>query len=189
MKIARKTKKSKTILAITLLVVLLLGIGAYALSTRSTKESQPTDTSTTPIKNDTDTSTAVDEQTQQTEQKKDFIDNEVENEKKSQEGNVDEQAPDSTASSSVSLSAEQSGDSVTIYTQLGSTPSGICKLTVNNGGKNHAQTAEVIYQTQQSFCAGFSVPKDALGSGKWNITLTVESPSGSSQKTITKEVR
>lgn len=86
--------------------------------------------------------------------------------------------PSSTTpnSTSIDLTAKtETNSSVTILTKLYSIASGQCSLHITNNGKQVQQTVEVIYQTEYSTCAGFSVPISSLGSGTWNISLNVTS--------------
>jgi len=83
------------------------------------------------------------------------------------------------ADATVSITANQEGSSVTVLTKIQSVAEGTCKLTVTNGAKSVTQEAAMIYQPEFSSCAGFGVPVSALGTGTWNIKLTV-SPTGRS---------
>ncbi len=77
---------------------------------------------------------------------------------------------------SVELSAKQEDkSSVTVFTKLYGISSGSCELTVSNNGQTESLSASVIYQTEFSICAGFSVMTDKLKTGTWNIELKVTS--------------
>ena len=96
----------------------------------------------------------------------------------------------SAASASMTVSASQSGSSVTVLTQIQGVSGGSCKLTVTNGTAATSQTAQIMYQDQFSSCAGFSVPTSSVGSGSWNIAVTITPTSGSSMtKSTTLEVK
>lgn len=93
-------------------------------------------------------------------------------------------------SSSIELSAKkESESSVTVFTKLRGISSGDCKLTVDNAGRQNAQTASVIYQSEFSICSGFSVPIGQLGTGTWNIKLSVNSGGHNYSNAITYEVK
>lgn len=78
-------------------------------------------------------------------------------------------------SSSITLTASQANDTVTVLNKLSGQgySSGSCKLNITNQSKTTSQTADIIYQPEYSMCAGFSVPVSTLGAGDWNITLEV----------------
>jgi hypothetical protein len=82
-------------------------------------------------------------------------------------------------------SKQESNGTITVSTKLYGISSGSCTLQANNGSKSITQTATVIFQPEFSTCAGFSVPKTALGSGTWNIVITVVKDGVSSSNTST----
>lgn len=85
-------------------------------------------------------------------------------------------SPNKTSEKSIKLSAQQEqNNTTTVLTQLTGYPDGECKLEVSNGSKSYNKTVEVIYQTEYSTCAGFSVPVEVLGAGTWIIKLTATS--------------
>lgn len=89
----------------------------------------------------------------------------------------------------VQISAKQeSNGTVTILTKLYGVGDGTCNLTVKNGGQTTTQSADIIYQTQFSSCAGFSVPISGLGTGNWQISLSETSGGSSSTANTTLEV-
>lgn len=77
-----------------------------------------------------------------------------------------------TDTSTITLSATQSGDSVVVRNELHGQgySSGSCVLTITNGSKTTTQKAEIMYQPEYSMCAGFSVPVSTIGAGNWNIS-------------------
>lgn len=60
-----------------------------------------------------------------------------------------------------------------ITTKLYGYSNGSCQLSISNGTRNIVRQAEVMYQSQYSTCAGFSVPISELGDGTWKIKLDV----------------
>ncbi len=83
---------------------------------------------------------------------------------------------DTTSAHRIELSSKQeSNNTVTVIGKLYGYSDGICSLLATNSGKENSQTAPVIYQAEFSSCAGFSVPVSNLGTGTWNIKLTVAS--------------
>ena len=83
---------------------------------------------------------------------------------------------------------EESNDTVTITSKLAGVSSGTCNIEISNGATKISRQVAVIYQPEFSTCAGFSIPISELGTGLWNILLTVNSPTGSSSKTINLKV-
>lgn len=53
--------------------------------------------------------------------------------------------------------------------------SGSCQLRLTNAGKTLTKTALVIPNPSSSSCQGFNVPVSELGSGAWQIEITVSS--------------
>jgi hypothetical protein len=93
--------------------------------------------------------------------------------------------PASSLSSITDLSARQeTNGTVTVLTRLTNSTTGNCQLTVTNGKKSTTKTAAIIYQSEFSTCAGFSVPISELDSGLWQVSLSV----GTDNKTTTLEV-
>lgn len=81
--------------------------------------------------------------------------------------------PTTSSNPTISITAKQEGESVTILTKIQSVSEGTCKLTATNGANTITQEAKVIYQPEFSSCAGFSLPISGLGSGNWSIALVV----------------
>jgi len=94
-----------------------------------------------------------------------------------------------TSSNNITLIPEEKGEQVVVTTRLQGFSDGTCNLTITNGGKTVAQTAQVIYQPQFSTCAGFSTPVSSLGTGTWNLSLSVTSDGITNSKTSTLEVK
>jgi len=100
-------------------------------------------------------------------------------------------APTTTAPTTTTVgitSKQETNGSVTITTKLEGVSAGNCTLSITNGSKTETRSAAVIFQPQFSTCAGFSVPTTNLGTGIWNITVTVVQNGISSSNTSTLEV-
>ncbi len=98
--------------------------------------------------------------------------------------------PTDYASSDIVLSTRRETDgSVTILTQLKNYSDGTCDLTINNGGKIYAQSAPVLYQPSFSTCEGFNISIDKVGSGNWQISLSVTSKGNVNTNTISVEIQ
>lgn len=97
--------------------------------------------------------------------------------------------PAVTATNINLTAVQESNGTVTVFTKLIGVSDGSCSLVITNGSKSTSQTAPVIYQSEYSTCAGFSVPISNIGSGKWSISLTLESHGTSATQTTTLEVK
>lgn len=85
--------------------------------------------------------------------------------------------------------SQETNNTVTIVTKLKGVSDGICKLDITNGTAKTSMSAKVIYQTEYSTCAGFSVPISSIGKGTWNIHLTLNTNGTSVMQTNTYEVQ
>ncbi len=95
-----------------------------------------------------------------------------------------------SSATSLTLSASQDNNTVTVLTKIQGVSEGTCSLTITNGTNVSSQTAQIIYQPEFSSCAGFSVITSTLGKGSWNISLSVNSAGGSTlTKSLVLEVR
>lgn len=182
MKTVQKNRNSsKKGLIISLLSILLIGIGAaavYFLYYQPTKETQTVDTPQT----NTVTPQEDDKSHQDSNDKQDFLDDQSNN-------NPDNTQPTNTGTSpttaTLSFSAKSTEDTVIITTNLSSTSSGTCKLTITGGPTTVTKSAQVIYSPEYSSCAGFSIAKSEINASTWTIKLDVSSPAGVQTKTIT----
>lgn len=103
---------------------------------------------------------------------------------------LDSQASNSTVSNGVSarqntnpdtqldISAKQDGSNVTIFTRIVGVTGGTCSLSVANGSQTISRFADILYQSEFSSCAGFSIPVSSLNAGSWNISVSITSDSG-----------
>jgi len=115
--------------------------------------------------------------------KQDLIDSKTDNR------NSDDTAPEPTVDD-ISLSTQREIDgSVTIFNELRNYSDGTCDLTINNDNKTYTQTAPVLYQAEFSSCIGLNVPVATLGTGTWQISLTVTSKGKVNTKTTSVEVQ
>lgn len=190
MKINKKQSKNKKVaLIVTNIVALLVVIGvAYWFifqkpqqdnDNQHPKVSQEKDEQKSqPDKNIEDT-VSPEEQS-----KSDYINNAIEQEK-----NNPQTTPPTPNSSSIALAATTEGDTVIVRTTLGALSTGTCTLTVTNGNSVKDYTADVLYQPQNSSCAGFSVPISEMGRGKWTVKLIVSSNNQTAIKEITHTVK
>lgn len=190
----KKHSKKKTIIFSAIVILLIMGIGGtlYLLTQNTSTSHHDTTTSSNTDKKtkaSANTQTDTKEAEHNATQKKEYVTEQLEKEKSEPADSSTTASPSQPTSDTISLSAERAGDSVTVYTRLAPISSGTCTLTVTNNGKTTSQTAEIIYQSQHSLCAGFSVPVGPLGTGIWNIQLSVQADSDPAQKSITYEVK
>ncbi|OYW44654.1 hypothetical protein B7Z28_00015, partial [Candidatus Saccharibacteria bacterium 32-45-3] len=171
---------SKKVLII-LLSILLIGTGAVAVyflyyqPTKEAKTVNPPETNTVTPKEDN-------KGHQNSNDKQDFLDNQTNN-------NSDNTPPTNTGASpttpTLDVSAKSTQDTVIITTNLSSTSSGTCKLTITGGPATVTKSAQIIYSPEYSSCAGFSIAKSEISASTWIIKLDVSSPAGIQTKTIT----
>lgn len=98
-------------------------------------------------------------------------------------------APPSSSDSIIFSAQQSSPNTVTLITKLYGYSDGICDLTITNQGATYKKSASVIYQSEFSTCAGFSIPVSSLNTGIWNINLSVTSAGITQTKTTTFEVK
>ncbi len=167
-----KSRKSAIVLALAVLLV-VSAVSAYAYVTSSQEtESKSSDNSTTKPTSTTPASG-----------------NSAKDNPKTNEDTYSRAKPDPKVDN-IELSATQDdSNTVTIVAKLYGASDGTCDVAVSNGAKKVSKTAEVIYQPAYSTCAGFSVEKDELGPGTWNIKLVVSSGSNTYSETASVEVK
>lgn len=89
----------------------------------------------------------------------------------------------------IQIDAKQEDSSVTISTRLTGYSDGTCSLLITNGSRTSTKTAQVVYASQFSTCAGYSVPVSEFGAGMWSLKLTVTSGGTTTEKLSSVEVR
>lgn len=176
MNFKHSTKISITKLVATVVVVSLLAIGGFALYHYIFSSSNQPDTggvSVTPAPaklNNTDATT-----------KQAYI----ESQQKQTNSTSSDKNLTANKPASIELTPTVSSTSVTLTTKIYSIGDGKCSLIAVNGARKYSAEAEIIYQPSYSTCAGFTVPISKLGSGTWNISLTVTSLDGATASTST----
>lgn len=152
-----RTSRKKPLLVAGL--ILLLGLGVLAVLEKAGV--------TNFIHGNTPTTTGPTKEEQQTQQK-------VDQENKQKFIESPDPTPTQPSAVTLELSAKQEPNgSVTVLSKIHNAANGTCTLTITNGAASYTQTADIIYQPDFSSCAGFSVPKEKLGSGEWTIKLSV----------------
>lgn len=170
MNVRPKNKKGLIIL-LSLIAVVLIGAGVFVYQNFNKQDSNS-------IIKSQDTPNESESQ-QALEDKKNAIEN--------QENDTSNSS--SSAEESIEIRAKQSGETIVISTKLTGVSSGSCKLSIKANSKSFESTANVIYQSEFSTCAGFSVQKSEIGSGIWSINLETQTPNGTNSKNISFEVR
>ena len=165
-------KKRIVLLVVALLAIAGIAFAAWYSITSSNDDSRQSERGPT-----------AEEQKQSDEsdaaQKQEFLDNET------KQGSEDtEQKPELPSSKDITLTARTDGNNVIITTKLATVPSGTCTLTITGGATPVTQQASVIYNTEYSTCAGFSVNKNAVNAPSWNIALSVDTGSGKIEKSM-----
>lgn len=120
----------------------------------------------------------------QAKDKTDFLDKESKAESgddtKSSSNNLNT-APEN---SDIELTASTGSDILVLKTKLKNVSSGSCTVTLTKDAKVVTKSADIIFAPRYSSCAGFSIPKNELGSGIWTISLSVDSDNGTANKSI-----
>jgi hypothetical protein len=88
----------------------------------------------------------------------------------------DQTPPQSEKLEVMITSKNVSGGKLVISAQISAIlGSGECKLVLTNNGNTATKTSGIQAWPQSSTCQGFEVPTSELGSGKWQVNLTVQS--------------
>lgn len=164
-------KNKKNLILISFIAVLAICVFSfYWLSKDNNKAGQPV------------IGELRDQETADDNRKQTFIENNDENRN-------DNSSTTPNTANKVEVAAEKGqNNTVTIFSKIYE-PSAIkCSLEITNGDKVYKKEATVIYQTDYSICAGYSVPVADLGIGKWIIKLYVSTPSNTLSATTQLEV-
>jgi len=163
---SKQNKKYVPIIAIVGIAILIIFIVIFFIFRHTNETTVTTPSKTQETQNDLDA-------------KQNLIDN-----PNSQDAPVNKES----GGDSITITSSQATENVTIFTKLINVASGSCDLKITNGEKSYTSTVPVIYQSQFSSCAGFTVPKDKLSTGTWNVTLNVNNNEKTVTKTATIEV-
>lgn len=80
-----------------------------------------------------------------------------------------------------------SGDNLVIRTSINQYLStGTCALSITNGSRTITRTSNIIANPSSSACEGFDIPTSEVGSGSWDISVTLSS--GDRSGTLTGKV-
>lgn len=122
------------------------------------------------------------------ESKKQFIENGGDKSQGSSNSTATPTDTQSSNSDNITVSTRKAGNNLTVLIKLVGYSNGTCTLITSSGGKSNSQSAAVIYQSEFSTCAGFSVPISELGTGSWQLELTIGSNGIKTTKTLSVEV-
>lgn len=86
---------------------------------------------------------------------------------------------------------ESASEGLTIASKLSNDVSwSNCKLKLENDGIVRQYSARAVYQSDYSFCGGFTVPSSELRNGTWQVALTVTDINGKAyEKTTSVDIR
>jgi cytoskeletal protein RodZ len=171
----KKSHKKAVIITIIALLVIAGGVTCWLLL-QNKKTDNTVNTNSSQNSTNTDNSTDSNNNTNSSENSTPT--NNTTNEKNT---TPTETTPDANTTNTT-LTATQDGASIIITTNLNNLGSGTCALIITNetSGSSKNYSADVIYQPEFSTCAGFSIPRDDLGVGNWQISLSVSG--GNSQE-------
>lgn len=184
MKYSTKSHSKKSLLLPIIAVVILLAASAFTYQAFNNEGSSKT------VEEG-----LTEQQAKDAEEKEQLInqpDGDIKDEPTDDKTDIDNDTNDQNSTSkNASINASQEDETqVTVKTRVTGASSGDCTLRIVNGGKTKNYKAKLMYQPQFSTCAGFSIPISDLGTGVWNISLTVETGQDTLQSDkITLEVK
>jgi hypothetical protein len=168
MKSINKKTSTKKIILISVIAILfaLAGIAsAYFIYRSDSPTGSPSSNNT---KNGiTDNKDFNNQPTSDSGNKEDYLDNESTSSNPGSTPNFN--------SDKIVIDIKQTTSAINISTKLnGFSGLGNCELKLTRGSSVVTSSAEVIYQSEYSTCAGFSVEKSKLSAGTWSVNLAVK---------------
>lgn len=176
MRVQRKShKKAIIITIISLVAVLAVGAGAYALfSPFDNSASDNSSEKSNPESNKEDSSNPDNsaKQSVSTDQNSTTPDHEAEKDiQPSYEGNNTNTSESLTGV--INYSGVSDGNLIIRTTINQAISSGSCRLTLTSGSKTVTRDSGIVSNPSSASCEGFDIPTSELGSGNWNITITI----------------
>lgn len=184
MRVQKKShKKALVITIVSLVVVLAVGAGAYALfspfdnpaSDNSSEKSTSASKKDTSINSDDSAkkpnSTDKDSATLEHEAEKNIQPSYEGNNTNSNEG----------LTGVINYSGVSDGKLIIRTTINQAISSGSCQLTLTSGTKTVTRESGIVPNPSSASCEGFDVPTSELGSGNWSITITITDGSRSGE--------
>lgn len=179
MKKKQMSKKTRNIIIISALLVVLAGSSAftYYQFNKTSNDTPNYSSSDTPNKTPAKQTPSKDVNNTKTADKPSSDNTNSKTKETPQYSNQDGSASTSASTSStgkVSFSAIQNGSNVRVNVtihQLWS--SGTCTLSITNKSTSTSKKAAIQTMPSYSTCQGFSIPVSELGAGVWKINLTV----------------
>jgi cytoskeletal protein RodZ len=169
-----KKKSSKKILTVTLVVAILIAVGAGAYFLFSPKDEQNTKNSTGTTNSQSKSADSSTEETGKNTTNTDDADHEAEkNITPSYEG--ENTNTSQTLTGVINYAGVTNGTLIIRTTVNQALSSGTCQLTLSSGSKTATRSSNITQNPSSSTCEGFDIPISELGSGSWNITITITS--------------
>ena len=103
-------------------------------------------------------------------------------------GSSDTTSTPTNTAKSITMEISRQSNMVIVSTRLYGIASGTCALSITNGTKSLNKTADVIYESEFSTCAGFSIPISELGNGSWTVQVTANGSGDGASKSQNFEV-
>lgn len=180
------SNKSRKNLIITLSVIVVLAIsgGAYALMLQANNSS---DTNTTKDNGDsTDNSSSSSDSSTDTDPS-DTESTTADPDSKTQQTYEGENANTSTSLTGVISYKSVVDTNLVIRTTIDQMiSSGTCSLTLSNGQKTVTRASDIMLNPSSSTCEGFDIPTSELGGGTWSIEIDISG--GNKTGTLTGNV-
>ena len=177
----RQRKSKKLFLPLLIVAIVLASWLAFASIVSVWPFEAGTQSTTSTNQTATDEEQAANE-AEAAKDKQDFLDSEETGPKTSTE-NTEPPAKVSN-DPEIDLSASTQDNLLVVTTNLSTITSGTCTLSLQKGSQVVTKTAKVIFAPNSSTCEGFSINQSELGSGSWQITLSVKTDGDTVSKTI-----
>lgn len=168
----KSSKKTATILALSLIVI-IAGVATYVVLSRIDTSTTQKDATQSSSKNNSSDNASKDTDSSKT------SDNEIidhESEKDITPG-YEGESPDLSENLTGSINyTGVSGDKLIVRTTINqSLSSGLCEISLVNGSATITRTSNIIPNPSSSSCEGFDIPTSELGSGNWEIMIKITS--------------
>lgn len=175
MKTKRHTKNNPLrilLIAVSVIVVLGIGVGAYVsfMGSKDTPEPPVTQQNT--------------DATEQSIQDKSNL-----RDKEEAQQNQTQSSESTTQAAIDDITATTNDAQVIVQTKLIGVDRGTCTLTVTSSSQKIKKEASIIYNPSYSTCAGFTIQKSELPAGTWTLTVDIDAPTSTVTKSLTLEVR
>lgn len=179
----KKSPRKKIIIGVILaFIIVIAGIIVYAYAQPKKDDTKSDSSSSQPKVNDVNDNPPTEEQIKAGQDTK--------------QESVENSATPAPSNPSTPLvvsitSANQNGATVSIRSLIDTVASqaGTCTLVITNGAKSTTKTAATQAYPSGSTCQGFDIPVSELGTGSWNLKLTVAIGAQTGSTTQTLEIK